>query len=296
MAFIANNYEIFSYLLEHSTSNFNIKNISFGNIEKIIKMERLDILKFLVEVKGLNIKKFSNSNNLSLLDKAFITKNFQIYSYIMEKGPIKFKPNNFSFEHLEELVKNDELSLIQKLVDNNIDLKDYSKSGDKTIIDVAFQTNNYKMYSYLIRYGLTDFKKNSVTYYHIENIIKQGDLELLKILVNNNVDLNKFKKSQKETLLNLASKLNDKEMLAFLYKYEPNEFNYTEAFNIIFKVTKIIYDSCNSIFDIVSIFKGEEKTESGTKEPNFVRIVKKIMKIANRSFDSYHLIKELFFP
>ncbi|KAL6590952.1 ankyrin [Neocallimastix sp. 'constans'] len=296
MAFIANNYEIFSYLLEHSTSNFNIRNISFGNIEKIIKMERLDILKFLVEVKGLNIKKFSNSNNLSLLDKAFITKNFQIYSYIMEKGPIKFKPNNFSFEHLEELVKNDELSLIQKLVDNNIDLKDYSKSGDKTIIDVAFQTNNYKMYSYLIRYGLTDFKKNSVTYYHIENIIKQGDLELLKILVNNNVDLNKFKKSQKETLLNLASKLNDKEMLAFLYKYEPNEFNYTEAFNIIFKVTKIIYDSCNSIFDIVSIFKGEEKTESGTKEPNFVRIVKKIMKIANRSFDSYHLIKELFFP
>jgi len=243
MAFRANNYEIFSYLIKHSITNFNIQNISFSNFEKIIKMERLDLLKFLVEEKGLRIKNFSNSNNLSLLDKAFITKNFQIYSYIMDKSPIKFKPNNFSFEHLEEIIKNDKLSLIQKLVNNNINLNNYSKSDNKTIIDVAFQTNNYKMYSYLLRYGLTDFNRESVDFHHIERIIKKGDLDILKILVNSKVDLNIFTKSQKKTLLTIALNLNDKEMMAYLHKCGLNGNNYEEYFDNFLSILNIAFQS-----------------------------------------------------
>jgi len=194
-----------NYLIKKNNSDYNTIKLIFNLIEEN-KKNGNKILKKLLDA-NLN-PNTRNSDKQNLLDFALIHNNYEIFLYLLERRFIDFNKQNLSFYHVAKIIQERKLDLLKILINNKIlNLKKFSKLDNKNLLDFALKTNEYKIYSFLLEQGLTDYNPNNISFHHIMTIIKNERFDLLKILVKHNVDLKKLIKLCPKTLLSFAKYL-----------------------------------------------------------------------------------------
>jgi len=215
---------VVSWLIREGAYILNINNISSNNILKIIKKNRLDILKFLY-YKDISIIELKNKDGETPLFIAVRLGNTGIIEWLVDNGAnIKHltnkKDNIFNmnqqyngngdrseiyeniqsilFKTIFKLIENHDLKLLEEtlpfFIENGIN-KNLINDKNESVLDVALKSCDYRstesieMIDDLIAKGFHKFQKENITTSVVTGIIMNEKIDSLKFFIQHGLDL-----------------------------------------------------------------------------------------------------------
>jgi len=193
-------FPMVNQLVENGANvNYVIKNENYWESESIlmyaIKQDEVTIAKYLIEEQAsLNFKnKYEVSDLIETMGR---NRKIEIFEYLA-----KWDNNIFSNSVVREIIQKRRLDLLKILVMNCLDVNQKDSQG-KTPLVYAIEARECQIVDYLFKCGASIYGVNHKMEI-IRDIINDGRLDLLKILVVNQLDI--FQKDDRgQSLLSYA--------------------------------------------------------------------------------------------
>jgi len=126
-----------------------------------IKNNYTEVAKFLIR-NGAQVN-ITNKEGITPLDLAIKTKSYDLVNYFYDRGTDVYQIKQISFEALKQVVVDDNLELLKKLMIHSINIDDInkkSKDNGFTPLHFAISLGNAEMVKYLLEYGANKYTKN----------------------------------------------------------------------------------------------------------------------------------------
>jgi len=191
--------------------NYIIKNENYWESESIlmyaIKQGETDITKYLVECRAsLN---FKNKCEISdLIESISRNKKTNIFEYLAQ-----YEKNIFASNIVREIILKKKLDLLIILVAHGLDINFEDKNGNTPLI-YAIQARECQIVDYLFKCGASIYGVNHKMEI-IRDIINDGRLDLLKILVTHHLDILQ-EDNNKQTFLSYAFSSSQPTIVSYL--------------------------------------------------------------------------------
>jgi len=203
------NIPIIKCLIDHGV---NVEIVHSKMIEDIIHKGKFDILKYLI-IKRIEMNEKIEGDNEPLI--YIINMEYEPEIKCLSNLGITLSTTNNKFEVKDAIVKKSNLNIIKELVPNYLDVDLRDESGN-TILIHALNVDNNELIAYLLNcHPNIDQIKINVDIDLFKNIVKSNNLELLKIIFNNNFDVNQ-KDKYDDPMLNFAIKYGNDQTVQYL--------------------------------------------------------------------------------
>eukprot|EP00833_Pecoramyces_ruminatium_P018011 jgi/Orpsp1_1/1192043/evm.model.d7180000090145.2 len=253
-AIIFDNEKIIKYLIKNK---FKVYNINNEIIEIIICNNRLNILKILIP-GYLNINNEDIDGNTALI-YAIKYQNFEIIKYLVDNGA-DMNVVNKKINVIYHLINNNNIDILKYLVDNNLNINKKDQYG-QTLLGYSISLKNEQIINFLIQHN-ADFSGisnkieildlitknnnlnlinfivfNSGIYEILKEIIDKDRIDILKIIIDNNLDIN-IRDKNDNTILMYAIEKRKINIIKYLID------NGADIYDVKYKLIKeIIFDS-----------------------------------------------------
>ncbi|KAG4083802.1 ankyrin [Neocallimastix lanati (nom. inval.)] len=244
--------------------------------DKTIHHRGIDFLKILIKN---NHKLHNKYDDQTIINIAFRSRNMNIIKYIIDDGK-KIEIINQKIDLIKPLIEFNEVELLNYLIEHHLNINSMDDHGYTPFL-YSIKCNNLNMMKYLINNGADIGSINDEI---IKSIIQQDQLEILKFLVENHLDINDTKKFT-ELPLKHAIKEEKIDIIVYLINHNANlQFLYNDS-NVINKLFDL-----SSKYNRLDIFEGLVVNDYNINSKNKEGCTLLIYAIQNQSID---LIKYL---
>ncbi|ORX71041.1 ankyrin [Anaeromyces robustus] len=219
---------IIKYLIDHGADiNFVIESINSNKRQPLIyyaiKSGELPIVQLLLQYNA-NFDFKNKSNIFEILDILLNNPNTDIFEYLIKN---KIDIHDFNGNMIKNLILRNRLDLLKILVEHNLNIELKDRYGYSPLV-IAVHNRNLPIVNYLLNIG-ADIRQLNRHIRIIEVMIFHHELDLLKILIEHNLNVN-AQDDDGNTLLIYAIRNRQIDIIEYLLKVGVN-INYVKSDN-----------------------------------------------------------------